>query len=50
MMKSYRGGHGWVPFTVYADRIKEAMEWFRAGTGLDGEQRKNNPKMPGANK
>lgn len=29
--RSYRGGHGWVPFTFYADRIKEALEWFRAG-------------------
>ena len=28
--KSYKGGHGWVPFTFYADRIKEALEWFRA--------------------
>lgn len=28
--RSYRGGHGWVPFTFYADRIREALEWFRA--------------------
>jgi predicted esterase len=28
--RSYRGGHGWVPYTFYADRIKEALEWFRA--------------------
>jgi predicted esterase len=32
--RSYRGGHGWVPFTFYADRIKEALEWFRA-SGAD---------------
>ncbi len=30
LLKSYKGGHGWVPFTFYADRIKEALEWFRA--------------------
>jgi predicted esterase len=28
-LKSYKGGHGWQPFTFYADRIKEALEWFR---------------------
>ena len=30
VFKSYRGGHGWVPNTFYADRIREAIEWFRA--------------------
>ena len=28
--RSYGGGHGWLPFTFYADRIREALEWFRA--------------------
>jgi len=30
ILKSYKGGHGWIPYTFYADRIKEAVEWFRA--------------------
>lgn len=30
ILKSYKGGHGWVPFTFYGDRIQEAIEWFRA--------------------
>ncbi len=30
IIKSYNGGHGWVPFTFYGDRIQEAIEWFRA--------------------
>ena len=30
IVRSYRGGHGWVTFTFYGDRIKEALEWFRA--------------------
>ena len=30
VLKSYKGGHGWTPFTFYADRIKEGLEWFRA--------------------
>lgn len=28
--KSYKGGHGWMPFTFYGDRIHEALDWFRA--------------------
>lgn len=31
--KSYKGGHGWVPFTFYGDRIKEAIEWMRLPDG-----------------
>lgn len=31
IVRSYKGGHGWVPMTFYADRIKEALEWFSAG-------------------
>lgn len=30
VLKSYKGGHGWRPFTFYCDRIKEGLEWFRA--------------------
>ena len=30
IVRSYKGGHGWVPMTFYADRIKEALEWFAA--------------------
>ncbi|HKB42079.1 MAG TPA: hypothetical protein VKD72_36975, partial [Gemmataceae bacterium] len=26
---SHRGGHGWVPFTFYADRIKEGILWLK---------------------
>ncbi len=26
---SYKGGHGWQPFTFYADRIKEGILWLR---------------------
>ena len=33
LLKSYKGGHGWIPYTFYADRIKEAVEWFRAAPG-----------------
>ncbi len=30
VLRSYKGGHGWAPFTFFADRMKEGMEWFRA--------------------
>jgi predicted esterase len=30
ILKSYPGGHGWVPNSNYIDRIKEALVWFRA--------------------
>ncbi|HEX5176273.1 MAG TPA: hypothetical protein VFV83_04545, partial [Chthoniobacteraceae bacterium] len=30
VLKSYPGGHGWVPNTFYGDRIREALDWFRA--------------------
>lgn len=26
---SYKGGHGWQPFTFYADRIKEGVLWLK---------------------
>jgi predicted esterase len=26
---SYKGGHGWQPFTFYADRIKEGILWLK---------------------
>jgi predicted esterase len=26
---SYTGGHGWVPFTFYGDRIKEGILWLK---------------------
>jgi predicted esterase len=26
---SYKGGHGWVPFTFYGDRIKEGILWLK---------------------
>src|SRR5262249_22382228 len=26
---SYKGGHGWVPFTFYGDRIKEGVLWLK---------------------
>ena len=29
VLRTYKGGHGWVPFTLYGDRIKEAIEWMR---------------------
>jgi predicted esterase len=35
--KSYKGGHGWIPFTFYGDRIGEAIEWFCA-RGADAEK------------
>lgn len=28
VLRSYKGGHGWVPNTFWADRIREAVEWF----------------------
>lgn len=37
VLKSYQGGHGWIPFTFYADRIKEGLEWFRAGEAEAGK-------------
>ena len=30
ILKTYDGGHGWIPNTSYAERIKEALTWFRA--------------------
>ena len=30
ILKSYNGGHGWVPNSQYVDRINEALTWFRA--------------------
>ena len=47
LSKSYKGGHGWVPFTFYADRIKEALEWFRAGKeeALEMEKKITEPKL-----
>lgn len=39
--KSYKGGHGWVPFTFYADRINEALEWFRASDADAAKMEKN---------
>ena len=30
VVRSYKGGHGWVPMTFYGDRIREALEWFSA--------------------
>jgi predicted esterase len=26
---SYKGGHGWVPFTFYGDRIREGILWLK---------------------
>jgi predicted esterase len=47
LSKSYKGGHGWVPFTFYADRIKEALEWFRVGEeeALEMEKKIKEPKL-----
>lgn len=55
VLKTYKGGHGWQPYTFYADRIKEALEWFRAGdTEASVMQKKmseakigGEPKSPG---
>ena len=33
---SYKGGHGWVPFTFYGDRIKEGILWLKE-VNADGE-------------
>jgi len=30
VLKTYHGGHGWVPNSLYADRIKEALLWFQS--------------------
>ena len=45
VLKTYKGGHGWIPFTLYADRIKEALEWFRAS---DAEAAKMQAKIVSA--
>jgi predicted esterase len=47
LLKSYKGGHGWAPFTFYADRIKEAIEWFRAS---EADASKMETKIKNANK
>ena len=36
---SYKGGHGWVPFTYYGDRIREGILWLK-DLNTAGEPRK----------
>jgi len=45
VVRSYRGGHGWVPFTFYGDRIREALEWFSA-TDADADALKTKITAP----
>jgi predicted esterase len=35
----YKGGHGWVPFTFYGDRIKEGILWLK-GLNSAGQPQK----------
>jgi predicted esterase len=41
---SYNGGHGWLPYTFYCDRIREGIEWLKGiNSEPDGAANRSQP-------
>jgi predicted esterase len=40
---SYKGGHGWQPFTFYADRIREGILWLKSLNTAAEEPKEGRP-------